>query len=495
MNFNALIIILIRHIKTGFVARYCNYLNLADVFSTLMRNYLEIYMAKKNGLIAKLSLFDATLLVIGSVIGSGIFLTTGIIAESLPDPILILLVWLLGAVLTLFGGLTLAELGAMIPEVGGQYAYLRTAYGPLAGFMYGWLSFFIIYSGGIAALGVGFAEYMSYFLPSFGLQNVLLEFSFISVSAGQLVAVTAILALTFINFFGVRSGSMVQNVFTIIKILAIAVLIVAGIVAIAANSASQELVTTSTKMPTNMITAFGIALIAVLWTFDGWYNINPIATEIKNTERNLPLSLIIGIIVIGIIYFLVNLFYVQALSIGEMAGVVRIGEKAVTSMFGSVFSTIMTALILISIFGCLSATILPGPRIYYAMAKDGLFFKSFLRVHPKYHSPSVAVIWQGIIASFLCLSGTYEQLYTYVIFSTLLFYIALALALFVLRKKMPDKPRPYKVWGYPVVPILFGLAMMIIAINTLIEKPLESLVGLVLLFIGWPVFMYWRKKS
>ena len=177
--FSTLVIILIRHIKTRFVARYCTYLDLADVFSTLMRNNLEIYMAKKNGLIAKLSLFDATLLVIGSVIGSGIFLTTGIIAKSLPDPILILLVWLLGAVLTLFGGLTLAELGAMIPEVGGQYAYLRTAYGPLAGFMYGWLSFFIIYSGGIAALGVGFAEYMSYFLPSFGLQNVLLEFSFI----------------------------------------------------------------------------------------------------------------------------------------------------------------------------------------------------------------------------------------------------------------------------------------------------------------------------
>ena len=453
-------------------------------------------MSGKPELIAKLSLFDATLLVIGSVIGSGIFLTTGIIAESLPDPLLIITVWLVGAVLTLFGGLTLAELGAMIPEAGGQYVYLRTAYGPLAGFMYGWLSFFIIYSGGIAALGVGFAEYLSYFFPALGLQNILFNFSFISISAGQLVAMIGIVALTAINYLGIRSGSTVQNIFTVIKIFAIAILVVAGIVAISGNySASQELVAENNEMPVNIIAAFGVALIAVLWTFDGWYNINPIASEIKNPQKNLPRSLILGIVFIGIIYILVNLFYIQALRIDEMAGVVRIGEKATTSMFGAMFGTIMTAVILISILGCLSATILPGPRIYYAMAKDGLFFRSFSKVHPKYHSPSVAVIWQGIIASILCVSGTYEQLYTYVIFSTLLFYIALAAALFVMRKKMPDMPRPYKVWGYPVVPVIFGLSMLLIAINTLIEKPLESMVGIVLLFLGWPVFRYWQRKN
>ena len=453
-------------------------------------------MSGKPELIAKLSLFDATLLVIGSVVGSGIFLTTGIIAESLPDPVLILTVWLVGAVLTLFGGLTLAELGAMIPEAGGQYVYLRTAYGPLAGFMYGWLSFFIIYSGGIAALGVGFAEYLSYFFPTLGLQNLLLKFSFISISAGQLVAMIGIVALTAINYLGVRSGSTVQNIFTVIKIFAIAILVAAGIIAISGNySASQELIAGNNEMPQNIIAAFGVALIAVLWTFDGWYNINPIASEIKNPQKNLPRSLILGIVFIGIIYILVNLFYIQALRIDEMAGVVRIGEKATTSMFGTMFGTIMTAVILISILGCLSATILPGPRIYYAMAKDGLFFKSFSKVHPKYHSPSVAVIWQGIIASILCVSGTYEQLYTYVIFSTLLFYIALAAALFVMRKKKPDMPRPYKVWGYPVVPVIFGLSMLLIAINTLFEKTLESMVGIVLLFLGWPVFRYWQRKN
>jgi APA family basic amino acid/polyamine antiporter len=178
-----------------------------------------------------------------------------------------------------------------------------------------------------------------------------------------------------------------------------------------------------------------------------------------------------------------------------MVGVVRIGEKAATAMFGDVFSSIMTALIVISIFGCLSATILPGPRIYFAMANDGLFFKSFNKVHPKYHSPSTAIIWQGIVASILCVSGTYEQLYTYVIFSTLLFYIALAAALFVLRRKMPDAPRPYRVWGYPVVPVLFGLAMLVIAVNTLIEKPMESIVGLTLFIIGWPVYAYWNNRK
>jgi len=329
-----------------------------------------------------------------------------------------------------------------------------------------------------------------------GLDIYLLSFGFISISSGQMVAVIAIAVLTAVNYSGVRSGSTVQNIFTVIKIAAIAVLMIAGLIAFSSgNTNSVNHIVNEPQMPVNIISAFGVALIAVLWTFDGWYNVNPVASEIKNPGRNLPLSLIIGIIVLGVIYILVNLFYLQALPIAEMVGVVRIGEKATTAMLGEMSGFIMTALILVSIFGCLSATILPGPRIYYAMSRDGIFFKSFANVHPKYRSPSTAIVWQGIVSALLCLTGTYEQLYTYVIFSSLLFYIALAIALFILRIKMPDANRPYKVWGYPVVPVLFGLSMFLITINTLVERPVESLVGILLVIIGWPVYYYWQIRS
>ena len=452
-------------------------------------------MDHKPELLAKLSLFDATLLVIGSVIGSGIFLTTGIIAESLPHPGWILAVWAVGAVLTLFGGLTLAELGGMMPEAGGQYVYLRNTYGPLAGFLYGWLTFLVTHTGGIAALAVGFTEYLSYFYPALGLRNYIVIMPWLSISTGQLVAVGTILLLTAVNYFGIRSGSMVQNVFTMIKLIAIAILVVSGIYIFSLNSgAPVSAGIQSHEIPGSMFAAIGIALIAVLWTFDGWYAVNSVASEIKNPKKNLPLSLIAGISTIGLIYILINMFYVYALPVDEISGVVRVGETTTTALFGETAGSAMTALILVSIFGCLSATIVPGPRIYYAMAKDGVFFEKFSRVHEKYHSPSVAIIWQGIWASVLCLSGTYEELYTYVVFTTLLFFIAQAIAIFVLRIKKPDLERPYKVWGYPVVPILFGLAMLLIAMNSVMERPVESIVGFVLLVAGLPVYAYWRRS-
>jgi APA family basic amino acid/polyamine antiporter len=451
---------------------------------------------KQPSLLARLNLFDATLLVIGSVIGSGIFLTSGIIAQSLPAPGWILLVWLIGSVLSLFGGLTLAELGAMMPQAGGQYVYLREAYGSIAGFMYGWSTFWVIQTGGIAALAVGFAEYLSYFLPQLSLGNYIIDLGGITISYGQLIAAFSIAILTLINYYGIRSGSSVQNFFTILKILAIAILVIAGllVVSMGMQSADQQ-VTGVIPSGTGLISAIGIALIAVLWTFDGWYSVNAVASEIKNPAKNLPLSLILGISFIGVIYLLVNVFYLQAMPMNEMIGVVRIGEKATSYLFGPSAGSAMSALILISIFGCLSATILYGPRIFYAMAKDGLFFKSFATVHTKYHSPSVAVIWQGIWSGLLCLSGSYEQLYTYVVCATLIFFMAAALAVFVLRKRHPDARRPYRLWGYPVVPILFGLSMLFIAINSLIEKPLESLIGIIIILIGLPVYWYWRNHE
>jgi APA family basic amino acid/polyamine antiporter len=289
---------------------------------------------------------------------------------------------------------------------------------------------------------------------------------------------------------------MVQNFFTILKILAVAVLVLVGLYILFTKSPAAGLAP-DVSFPKGMgvITAVGVALIAVLWTFDGWYAVNSVASEIKNVERNLPLSLILGLLFTGIIYILMNIFYVLVLPVSEMRGVVRIGEKAITYLFGGIYGSTMSGLILISILGCLSATIIFGPRIFYAMAKDRLFFSSFAQVHPHYHTPNVAVVWQGIWSGLLCLTGSYEQLYTYVIFVSLLFYIACACAIFVLRKKQPQTPRPYRVWGYPVVPVIFGSAMFLIAVNSLIEKPVESLFGIGLIIIGLPVYLFWYRRK
>lgn len=430
------------------------------------------------------------------MIGSGIFLTTGYIAQDLPHPGWILFVWALGSVLILFGGLTFAELGAMYPSAGGQYIYLRNAYGSTAGFMYGWTTFLVTQTGGIAALGVGFAEYLSYFFPRLGLQNILLSAGFLDVSAGQLVAVTVILILTAVNYFGIHSGSMVQNTFTILKILAIAALLVAGLWTIAASgSYTAHTPSRPDSHPQHLIGAIGVALIAVLWTFDGWYAVNSVASEIKKVRRNLPLSLVLGISATGFIYLLVNLFYVLAMPVSELQGVVRVGEVATTTVFGPAAGRAMSGLILVSILGCLSATVIYGPRVFYAMARDGLFFKQFAEVHPRYSSPAKAVLGQGIWSALLCLSGTYEQLFTYVVFVTLSFYVACASAVFWLRRTKPDVERPYRVWGYPLVPLLFGLAILWIMINTLVEKPVEALIGLGLTLTGLPVYFYWSRHG
>ncbi len=451
--------------------------------------------SKKAGLLARLNLFDATLLVVGSVIGSGIFLTTGIIAQSLPSVEWILFVWIFGALLSLFGGLTFAELGAMIPEAGGQYVYLREAYGPMAGFMYGWTAFVITQTGGIAALAVGFAEYLAYFIPDFGLDRYIFLWKGISVSAGQVVALTSIVVLTIVNYYGIRSGSFVQNVLTIIKLLAIVILILAGVYALI-NSGEGIVSETGQTIPGghSITVAIGIALIAVLWTFDGWYSVNTVASEIKNVRKNLPLSLIAGISLIGITYLLINLFYLFTLPIEKMIGVVRIGEYATSYAFGPLAGTLMAALILVSILGCLSATIIFGPRIYYAMAKDGLFFKKFAHVHPQYRTPTIAIIWQGVLAGALCLTGTYEELFTYVTFAVLLFFVGTVSAVFVLRWRKPNADRPYRVWGYPYVPAIFGLTILWIMINTLIEKPVEALLGLTVIAAGLPVYYYWHGR-
>ncbi|MBN1221788.1 MAG: amino acid permease [Candidatus Aminicenantes bacterium] len=446
----------------------------------------------------KMNLLDSTFLVIGAIVGSGIFMTTGFIADYLPSPLLILVVWLLGGFFAICGALSFAELGAMYPQAGGQYLYLRESYGPWAGFLYGWGFFWVIECGGIAALAVGFAEYFGYFVPGISTKTFLLQWNLdgfdYSLSAGQLVAAASILILTVVNYLGIKSGIVVQNIFTFLRLAAVGVLIVLGLT-IGSKAGVTSLGGLFTGDLTFSIKLFGLAFIAVLWTYDGWYGLNCAAGEIKNPSRNIPLGLILGALTVTLIYFLMNIVYVMALPVEAMKGVARIGEVASTQLFGSTATFFISGTIMISIFGCLSASILYGPRVYYAMAQDRCFFQSMKFVHPRFRVPTKAIVWQGIWSGLLCLSGTYQDLFEYVVFALVIFWGATGLAVLVLRYKQPNTPRPYRTWGYPVLPVIFVLINLGVFINTVWAQPTQSLIGLAILCAGVPAFLYWKSKD
>ena len=462
----------------------------------------QLAKEKKPQFLRKLNLLDSTSLVIGGVIGSGIFMTAGFIAEYIPSPGLILIVWLVGGLITISGALSFAELGAMFPRTGGQYIYIREAYGPWAGFFFGWGFFWFIMCGGIATLGVAFAEFVGYFIPPLSTQSYIFQlnlfgFSY-SLSTGQLVAVGSILILSGVNYFGIKTGVVVQNIFTFLRLASVAAFVILGLMlgkkAGITNFDQIFSVETGLSFDT-LITLFGLALIAVFWTYDGWYSPNCTAEEIKKPERNIPLSLILGTLSITLIYLLMNLVYIMALPIDKMKGVTRIGELASNQLFGPTATHFFSAAIMISIFGCLSATIIYGPRVYYAMAKDRSFFKSMAYIHPRYRVPSKALVGQAIWSSLLCLSGTYKGLFEYVVFALVIFFALTGFAVIILRFKQPDRKRPYKTWGYPVIPLFFVIINLAVFFNTVINQPLKSTIGLIMLAMGIPAFLYWKKGA
>ncbi|HEX5717747.1 MAG TPA: amino acid permease [Thermoanaerobaculia bacterium] len=433
------------------------------------------------GLVRGLGTWDGALLTIGSIVGTGIFLTTSDMARVLPHAGLILGVWLAGGLLTLAGALTYGELGAMFPRAGGMYHYLREAYGPLWGFLFGWAAFVVIMSGGIAALGVAFGTYFVSFFP------------FVSV---KVAACLAILVLTGINHLGLKEGAGVQNTLTVLKIGSIVAFVALGLFAAAPSRpemATPAGIAGGALGP--LLTAFGIAMIAALWTYDGWYGLTCSAGELRDPGRSLPRGLILGTAIVIVLYMLLNLVYIRALSVPEMAGASRIGEAAAGVLFGPTGARLVSLAILVSTFGCLSATILYSSRIYQPMAEDGVFFRSLAEVHPRFRTPVRSLWAQTAWALLLTLSGTYEQLYTYVIFVSVMFHAATAAAVFVLRRTHPDHPRPYRTWGYPAVPALFILACLLLVGNTLAEKPVESLLGLGLLALGLPAYLWFRKRT
>ncbi len=454
------------------------------------------------GLVRRLGLFDSTMVMAGIVIGSGIFLTTGIMAKTLPSPGWILLAWMTGGLLTLAGALTYAELGAALPQAGGQYVYLREAYGSMPGFLFGWILFLVYQTGGIAVLALAFAEFFSYFFPALSTRALLFAFQIqamglslpFSVSWGQVVGVGVILLLSLFNYLGVGLGKSIQNLFTILKIGVILAIVISGLILSRGRSAPLGFGIPETDTG-SLLTGFGIALVAVIWAFDGWNNVNFVAGEIKQPQRNLPLALILGTLLITILYVLTNVVYLRALPIPEMVGEVRIAEKATSALFGASSGAVISAAVLVSIFGSLNGSILTGPRVYYAMARDGLFFRAAGGVHPRRRTPGFAIALQAGWASLLTLSGSFEQIFTFAMFMAVLFWIAAAAAVFTLRRTRPDLPRPYRTWGYPIVPALFILASSGILVNTLVERPVEALAGVGLTVVGIPVYYFWHKKN
>ncbi len=441
-------------------------------------------------LVRGLSAWDGALLTIGSVLGTGIFMTTGSIARDLPHAGLILLVWVAGGLLTLAGALTYSELSTMYPRAGGQYHFLKEAYGPLWGFLYGWTAFFVIMSGGIATLAAGFGEYLGVFLPFFSTRHVLASLAIggseWSLNGAQLAGAAAIVLLSSVNYLGLRWGAGIQNAVTIAKVASLVGFAVIGFLVPA--PASPEFFAPLASGRT--LPALGVGMIAVLWSFDGWYAATAVGGEMRRPERSLPVGLIGGTVAVTLLYVLINLVYLRALPVAEMGGTARVGEAAATALFGPTGGRCISAAVLVSAFGCLSATILYGARTYLPMAQDGLIFGALARIHPRHRTPAACIAAQGAWAVLLTFSGTYEQLYTYVTFAVVLFHAATGTAVVVLRRTQPATPRPYRAWGFPLVPLAFVLASLALAANTIAERPRESLIGLAIVGLGLPVYAY-----
>jgi APA family basic amino acid/polyamine antiporter len=438
--------------------------------------------------------FAATLLVIGGIIGSGIFLTTGVMAATLPSASLLILAWVAGSLFAVFGALTYAEMGAMFPQSGGVYVFLREAFGTLPAFLYGWAMLLVVLSGGIAAVAVGFADYFSYFFPGLSSTHVVAELPLglttLRIAASQLVAVSAIVLLGGINYLGVRSGSGTNAVLTVAKVTGLALLPLFALVAAQTSPEWTPVVPAEVASP---FAAFGVVLIAVVWTAEGYYMMTYAAGEMRDPGRNLPRALTFGLLTVLAVYVMVNIAYLYALPMEALRGTTRVAEAAATAMVGPGGATVIALTVLVSTLGADAAVILGASRLFYAMARDGLFFPAAAAVHPRFHSPHVAIAGLTIWSSLLALSGTYEQLFTYVVFVSVLFSMLGGLALFRLRRNRPDAERPYRVWGYPVVPGLFILGALYMVINTLAERPAESFAGLGLLVLGLPAYAYWKK--
>jgi len=444
-------------------------------------------------LVRSLGAVDGALITIGASVGSGIFLTTGDIARLCPQPSLILGLWAAGGLFALAGALAYAELGAMFPRAGGQYQFLKEAYGPLWGFLFGWTSFLVIMTGGVAAIAVGFGEYLGAFVPSLGSGVELLSLKLPgvrwTVTGPQLTAAVSVLALTAVNWLGVREGALVQNIATGLKFGALVVLVGIGLAAPAPVAPAWG----APLPPGSFVAALGLGLVAVLWTYDGWYVLTFSAGEMRRPERTLPRGLVLGVAAVAMLYLAINWVYLRTLDVPTLARTSRVGEGAAAALLGPGAARAVTLVILLSMFGCLAANVLCCARIYLPMAEDGLFFRRLARIHPGHRTPSASLLAQGVLAAAIALSGTYAELYTTVVFAGVLFHAATAAAVFVLRRTRPDAERPFRAWGYPWTTGAFVVVCLVVASVTLAQAPVRSVLGLGLIAAGLPAYAFWSR--
>ena len=446
-------------------------------------------------LVRGLGTWDVALITFGTLVGSAIFIAAGIVFRGMPQPSILMGLWIVGGLLSIAGVLTYAELGTMFPEAGGAYNYLKAAYGPLFGFLFGWTAFLVTQSGAIAFLAVASAERLGYVVPFFSSGHVVatipLGVTSLAIHGSQIGAASAIALLCAINYVGLREGAGFQNVIAVIKIGSLVALAGFGLAAPAAAEPDWWTV----PADIDWVPAIGLAMIGVLWCFDGFYQATFCAGEIRDPGRNLPRGMIIGLLLTLVLYLFANLVYLRALPIEELGRVNGVGEASAAALFGASWGPVITLAVFISIFGCLASGVLTSSRIYLPMAQDGLFFRSLAKIHPVYRTPSACIVAQGLWAIVLACSGTYEQLGTYVIFAVYMFHAATGAAVIVLRRTQPDRARPYRTWGYPWTPIVFVLVALAFVVSTLVEKPIESMFGILIVAIGLPAYAWWRRGT
>ncbi len=428
----------------------------------------------------KLTLFDLTMIAIGSTIGSGIFFTPSLIANALQSPFLILFVWLIGGLMALAGALTFSELSTLFPQAGGIYVYLKEAYGELAGFLYGWAYFGVVNTGGIAALSIAFATYFGYFVH-------------LSPTGITIAAIAGIVIVTVINVMGVKAGGVFSDIFTVLKLAGIVGLIFVGLVLGSSSTTDFSLGFTSEK---SLSSALTVAMVGVLWSCGGWHHATFTSGESINPKRDVSRAMIIGTVTVTVVYLLTNVAYMFLLTPGQIGLSQTVAADAVGVVLGTVGGSVIAIAVFISTFGTTGIYTLTAPRIYFAMANDKIFFPKIAKVHPKYHTPMNAIIAQSVWAIILILFwGTFENLISYVVFVDYIFFGLAAWAIFVFRRKLPYARRSYKTLGFPVTPLFFIVMSAWFVVNTLIEKTAQAWAGLLFLGIGVLVYFYWRARK
>ena len=501
----------------------------------------DVHSRQDTELVKGLGLTSASMLVMGSMIGSAIFIVPAEISRETNSPALLIGAYLVTGFLTIVAALCYGELAAMMPRAGGQYVYLREALGPLWGFLYGWTLFLVIQTGTIAAVSVAFGKFLGTFFPSVSSSNWIVHFMKIppihigpmvlgNVDTGlntqNLVAILAVVTLSVINIFGLKTGALIQNVLTFAKVSALLGLALLGLFigrnaqALAANFqgnfwhnaslGAQHAVQVGVGGPTvfvGTLTILAVAQVGALFSADAWNNVTFTGGEVKNPSRNLPLSLVLGTSVVIALFIACNFVYLSVLPLdGSAAGATilergikyatedRVGTAVMSQMLGTTGESLMAIAVMLAGFGCCNGVILAGARVYYAMAKDGLFFKSVARLHPTYKTPAVSLVVQMIWACILCVSGSYGQLLDYIIFAVLVFYILTIFGLFVLRRTHPDAVRPYRAFGYPVLPAMYIVVALFIEVVLLRYKPQYTWPGLIIVLLGIPVYFLWSRR-